>query len=343
MNRMLKLILTLLLLPVSGVVSAAWHEQQAQIMGTEIRVYLWHVDAVVAQRAVTDVLAEFRRVDNLMSSYIESSELSLVNRQAATQAVVVSDELEKLITQSLAMSVRTQGAFDVTYASVGYLYDFRNAVRPEQAAVDQQLEAINFRHIAVDQDKNTIQFSHPNVRIDLGGIAKGYAVDQAIGTLKKHAVEHAIVTAGGDTRVLGQHRDRPWVVGIQDPRISGEVVALIPLVDESISTSGDYERYFDESGIRYHHIIDPQTGDSARLVRSVSILGSESILTDALSTSVFVLGLEAGIKLIDSIEGYEAIVVDNHGKLHYSTGLQQRDERPTDKPSQANAAPAKSN
>jgi len=323
MNRMLRALLFLLLLPLSATVSAAWYEKQAEIMGTDIRVYLWHVDETIGQRAVAEVLSEFRRIDRLMSSYLESSELSLVNRQAALQPVTVSEELVKLIAQALAMSSRTDGAFDITYASVGYLYDFRNAIRPNEKQRSQHLDAISFRHVLVDEQKNTIQFSHPKVRIDLGGIAKGYAVDQAIAKLNKLSVRHAIVTAGGDTRVLGQHHDRPWVVGIKDPRQSEEVVALIPLVDESISTSGDYERYFDENGIRYHHIIDPQTGDSARTVRSVSILGAKSTVTDALSTSLFVLGLVDGIKMINKIDGYEAIVVDQQGQLHYSTGLQQ--------------------
>ncbi len=320
---MLKTMLALILLSISGVVSAAWYEEKAEIMGTDIRVYLWHDDESKGKRAVTDVMSEFRRIDALMSTYLESSELSLINRRAAHQPVAVSDELLQLIMQALELSERTDGAFDITYASVGYLYDYRNAVRPDDATIGQRLKAVNFRHVRVDQNKRTIEFNHPDVRIDLGGIAKGYAVDRAITKLTGLAVEHAIVTAGGDTRVLGQHRDRPWVVGIQDPRLNDKVVALIPLVDESISTSGDYERYFDDNGIRYHHIIDPQTGDSARAVRSVSILGATSTLADALSTSLFVLGLDDGIEVINKIEGYEAIVVDQQGKLHYSTGLQQ--------------------
>jgi len=320
---MLKILITLMLTSASAMAFGGWHEREAQVMGTEARVYFWHTDEKLSDKILDDAFAELRRIDTLMSTYKETSELSLVNREAFKAPVVVSSELVNLVTQALAVSRRSQGAFDITYASVGYLYDFPNQVRPAETIVEQRLDAVDFRHVIVNREKNSIQFSHPDVRIDLGGIAKGYAVDKVIAELKKHQIQHAMVSAGGDTRVVGRHFDRPWVVGIQDPRSSEDVVALIPLLDEAISTSGDYERFFDENGMRYHHIIDPQTGDSARAVRSVSILGPESTMADALSTSLFVLGLKKGVALIDSIEAYEAILVDQKGLLHYSTGLQQ--------------------
>lgn len=302
---------------------AGWYEVDTALMGTEVHISVWHQDNQHARVVVEDAIAEMRRINDLMSTYESSSELSLLNREASRQATVVSEELVGLINRSLEISKSTRGAFDVTYASVGYLYDYRNGTKPEKKRIQAQLPAVNFEHVVVDTQANTVTYSHPDVRVDLGGIAKGYAVDRSIEIIKQHGIEHAIVTAGGDTRVLGKKLDRPWVVGIQNPRSETEVVALIPLVDESISTSGDYERYFDEQGIRYHHIIDPKTGDSAREVRSVSILGLESTYADALSTSLFVLGLESGMQLINTIHGYEAILVDQEGRLHYSNGLQQ--------------------
>jgi len=318
----LRILITLLVLSPS-VSDAGWYEIDTTLMGTEVHLSAWHERDQQARLAVEDALTEMRRIDALMSTYEPSSELSLLNRVASRQATVVSAELLDLISRSLEISHNTRGAFDVTYASVGYLYDYRAGIRPESSDIQAQLPAVNYQHVVVNEQAKTIAYSHPDVRVDLGGIAKGYAVDRSIEILKQHGVQNAIVTAGGDTRVLGKKLDRPWVVGIQNPRSEKEVVAVIPLVNESISTSGDYERYFDEQGIRYHHIIDPKTGDSAREVRSVSILGEESTYADALSTSLFVLGLDSGMQLINTIQGYEAILVDREGQLHYSKGLQQ--------------------
>ncbi len=146
----------------------------------------------------------------------------------------------------------------------------------------------------VDPEASTVRFSREGVRIDLGGIAKGYAVDRAIGILESRGIAHASVTAGGDTRIIGDRFGRPWIVGIRHPDDAGRVVVRMPIVDAAISTSGDYERYFDEDGERYHHIIDPKTGRSAGEVRSVTLIGPDATTTDGLSTSVFVLGPERG-------------------------------------------------
>lgn len=318
----IRILITLMVLS-SSVVQAGWYEIDTTLMGTEVHVSAWHKQDQKAKLAVEDALTEMRRINALMSTYESSSELSLLNREAAQTATVVSTELLGLINRSLEISQSTRGAFDVTYASVGYLYDYRAGTKPEGKRIQAQLPAVNYQHVIINQQASTVAYSHPDVRVDLGGIAKGYAVDRSIEIIKQHGIQNAIVTAGGDTRVLGKKLDRPWVVGIQNPRSEKEVVAVIPLVNESISTSGDYERYFDEQGIRYHHIIDPKTGDSAREVRSVSILGEESTYADALSTSLFVLGLDSGMQLINTIHGYEAILVDQEGQLHYSRGLQQ--------------------
>ncbi len=319
---LIRILITLLVLS-SPVTQAGWYEVDTTLMGTDVHVSAWHKHDQQAQKAVESALTEMRRINALMSTYESSSELSLLNREASQQATVVSDELLQLINRSLEISKSTHGAFDVTYASIGYLYDYRAGTKPEDKRIQAQLPAVNYEHVVIDEQANTVAYSHPGVRVDLGGIAKGYAVDRSIEIIKQHGIENAIVTAGGDTRVLGKKLDRPWVVGIQNPRSEKDVVAVIPLVNESISTSGDYERYFDDEGIRYHHIIDPQTGDSAREVRSVSILGKESTYADALSTSLFVLGLDSGMQLINTIHGYEAILVDQEGRLHYSRGLQQ--------------------
>jgi thiamine biosynthesis lipoprotein len=184
--------------------------------------------------------------------------------------------------------------------------------------------------VKLDQATGTVRFLKSGVRINLGGIAKGYVVERGIDILRHQGIEHAIVTAGGDSRLLGDRRGRPWMVGIRDPRIEGEVALSVPLVDEAVSTSGDYERYFDEDGIRYHHIIEPSTGKPAGGVHSATVFGPDAVITDALSTSVFVMGVQRGLTLIGTLPDYESIVIDAEGKLYYSNGLTQPDAQSGD-------------
>ncbi len=297
-----------------------WRETQS-IMGTQIQVELWHKEKEIACSAIRAVMDEMNRIDLLMSPYIESSLLSRINKNAAKMPVQVGEELYGLIESSLAFSVLTEGAFDITYASVGRYYDYREGRIPDDEVLAKTIHAINYRYIEMDAEDYSISYKIEGVYIDLGGIAKGYAVDRGIEILQTHGITQALVGAGGDSRFLGDRRGTPWVVGIRDPRRESEMVAVLPLMDVSVSTSGDYERYFEKDGVRYHHIINPQTGDSAREVRSVTILGAQAIKTDALSTSVFVMGVERGLKLINEMQEFDAIIVDGRGRLHFSDSL----------------------
>ena len=302
--------------------AAEWAIRDASIMGTTIHAEVWHPDQALAEQMAEEVMQLMERVNAQMSPYLEDSELSRINREAAIRPVKVSPELLGLIADSLDYSQLTGGAFDITYASVGYLYDYRQAIRPDSEQIRANLAGINFSHIQLDWTANTVAFAAPGVRIDLGGIAKGYAVDLAIERARELGIKHMLVSAGGDTRILGDRNGRPWIIGVRHPVDRDRVIAKIPLVNEAISTSGDYERYFDEDGVRYHHIIDPKTGDSARSVHSVTIIGPVATDTDALSTSVFVMGPKRGLDLLNSIARIEGIIVDADGNLLYSNGLQ---------------------
>lgn len=291
-------------------------------MGTEVSVYLWHDDEVTGREAVDAVFLEVARIDHLMSTYIADSRISEINREAAQRPVEAGDELFRLIRRSLDISVLTRGAFDITFDSVGQHYDFRERRRPDQQTISTELPRLDYRLVETNRDHGTIRFLAEGVRINLGGIAKGYTVERGIETLKRYGVLHARVTAGGDTRLLGDRRGEPWIVGVQDPRDSDKVAITIPLENEAISTSGDYERFFIEGSERYHHIIEPSTGKPAGEVRSVTIIGPDAVLTDALSTSVFVMGVDQGLRLIATLPDYEGIVIDKDGKMFYSGGLQ---------------------
>ena len=321
-KHLLFLLLLLWLLMLSpGNATAEWYRQDAAIMGTAIAVDLWDEDESRGRALTQAVIDEMHRIDELMSTYKPGSELSRINARAADEAIPVSPELLALIQRALGFSQLTDGAFDITYASAGQYYDYREGIRPSSRQLAQALPAIDYHHVRIDPQAATIRFLYPGVRIDLGGIAKGYAVDRCIAILQAAGVKSAMVNAGGDTRVLGKHWKQPWMVGIRDPRNEEGLVTMIPLEDTAISTSGDYERYFEKDGVRFHHILNPRTGMSTSGVRSVSIIGAEATTTDALSTSVFVMGTEPGLKLVDSLPDIEAIIIDNQGRMFYSKGL----------------------
>ncbi len=298
-----------------------WWRESQPIMGTVVAVEVRSEGRASACSAIAAVMTEMKRIDALMTTWSPDSELSRLNREAPKRYVPIEAELFDLIDRSLDFSRMTAGAFDVTYASAGRFYDFRQGIRPDDAELEKAVNAIDYRYLLLDRKHKAIRYRHPEVFVDLGGIAKGYAVDRSIEILEAHGVSEAMVSAGGDSRIVGDRGGEPWVVGVRDPRVRGANVALLPLMDVSVSTSGDYERFFEDNGTRYHHIIDPTTGDSARGVRSVTILGADALMTDALSTSVFVMGLEEGIALIDALNGVDAIVVDGEGRLHVSRDL----------------------
>ena len=292
-------------------------------MGTEVSVYLWHENEAEGLRLAEAVFTEVVRIDELMSTYKESSRISAVNRDAATKAVIAGAELASLVQRALDISVLTRGAFDITYESVGQHYDFRERRRPDDATIAAERMLIDYRLVEVDRVASSVRFLKQGVRINLGGIAKGYVVERGVDILRRNGIEHAIVTAGGDSRLLGDRRGRPFMIGIRDPRQDGEVAIRVPLEEEAISTSGDYERYFEEDGVRYHHIIQPSSGEPAGGVHSATVFGPDAVMTDALSTSVFVMGVDLGLRLIAGLPDYESIVIDAEGRVYYSDGLDQ--------------------
>ena len=312
------------LLSLAAPVHADWVRRITDgIMGTRITVELWADDKDKGEQAIDALLDEMRHVDDSMSTYKPTSEVSQVNAKAADGPMHISKELFDLLVTAKEYSVITDGAFDITYASVGYLYDFRKHVRPNEAQIHKALPAVNFRHVLLDHKQQTVQFSQKGVRIDLGGIAKGYSVDRGIDVLKSRGFTRMYVSAGGDSRIVGDRFGKPWMVGIRDPRKGeGEVITRIPLVDAAISTSGDYERFFEEAGVRYHHIIDPHTGHSASKVRSATVIGPYATRTDGLSKTAFVLGPEKAMEIYNRIDDIDAIIVKLDGTVIYSKGIE---------------------
>jgi len=305
----------------SASVAAGWFRAEEAIMGTEVSVELQAASREEAEAAIAAVMAEMHRIDATMSPHKADSELSLVNAGAASAPVVVSEGMFGLLSRALAFSRLSDGAFDITFASAGHLYDYRAGVAPDASALDDALPLIDWRHLTLDAATRSVRFARAGVRIDLGGFAKGHAVDNAVAILRRLGIANAMVAAGGDSHVMGTRGTRPWTVAIRDPRREGGVVAVLPLQDVSISTSGDYERFFERDGVRCHHLLDPRTGRSPAGVRSVTIIADDGLTTEAFSKTVFVLGVEDGLRFVEAHAGVDAVIVDAQGALHYSAGL----------------------
>ena len=298
-----------------------WLSREEPIMGTSVRVELWSEDRAAGEAAIAAVMERMHYFDETMSPFKPDSELSRINRAASAGPVSISRSMVDVIARSIEFSELSEGAFDITFASVGHLYDYRLRIHPSEDELAQARAAIGYRNLILDPQACTIRFARPGVRIDLGGFAKGLAVDDGAAILQERGIRNAIVTAGGDSHILGDRRGRPWTIGIRDPRKASEMVAVLPLQDVALSTSGDYERYFEQDGIRYHHLIDPATGKSPSGVRSVTVVAPDGLTSEALTKCVFVMGVEKGMRLVESFDGVDAVVVDAAGALHYSSGL----------------------
>jgi len=309
---------------ISPPAAANWYHQQRDLMGTRVSVDFGVADGALAADCSERVFAEMRRIEALMSTYRDDSEITRVNDNAALEPVAISAELKRLIERSIDFSKLSGGAFDITYASIGYAYDYRQHRQPDDATVAAKLPAIDYRHIELEG--NRVHFSRPGVRIDLGGIAKGYAVDRAVDIAGKCGISRAMISAGGDSRIVGDHDGRPWMIGIRHPRQDDGIALRLPLSDSAISTSGDYERYFiADDGKRVHHILNPATGRPSQGSWSATVIGPDAMTTDALSTTIFILGADKGLALIEKLDGFDAIVIDSGGTVHYSSGFEVPD------------------
>tara|TARA_R110001592_G_scaffold52649_8_gene161287 strand:+ start:17194 stop:18177 length:984 start_codon:yes stop_codon:yes gene_type:complete len=301
---------------------AQWQQFSYVAMTTSISLVFWEEDRQKAEGISQEVFDSFDRIEQRMSRYIDSSELSMVNRLAFTDSIVVSPALFSVLHSAQNISKLSQGAFDISFASIGYMYDFRQQLKPSDNDIQQNLDLFHYQNILLDAEKRTVSFAKKGMLLDLGGIAKGYSVDQGIMILKKYGVTSAHLSAGGDMRLLGDKRGSPWLIGIRNPRDESKQSIVLPLSNTAVSTSGDYERFFiDDKGERMHHILSPKTGKPVKGMMSVTILADKAITSDGLSTAVFVLGVKEGLALINKLNGIDAILIDEFGKVHYSEGL----------------------
>ncbi len=296
------------------------------LMGTEMEITVVSADEKAAHKAIDAAFAEIRRIEELMSTYIPESQVSKINSAAGDKAVRVDKELLSLIKKSKEYAELTDGGFNIAVGPLIKLWKIAEGENiPGSEEIKRAKEIINYKDIAVDEKKSAVFLRKKGMAIDLGGIAKGYASDRAEIVLKKNGIVSGIVAVAGDINAFGKKADgNKWRVGIQHPRKKDAFIGIIELEDEAVSTSGDYERFFIKDGKRYHHIIDPKTGKPADKCQSVTIVAKEATATDALSTGIFVIGLEKGMELIERLPDVEGIIIDAKGNISVSSGLKNR-------------------
>ncbi|MFT5292135.1 MAG: thiamine biosynthesis lipoprotein [Planctomycetota bacterium] len=292
------------------------------VMGTDLLLEACGPDPEALDKALDAAEKEIRRVEDLMTDW-RPSPLTVLNDHAGQGPVPVVAELLDLIERGLAVGKLTGGAFDITYAGAGRLWDFKAdpPVLPTEEQVKAALKNVGYGRVTVDRAAGTIELP-ADMRIGLGGIAKGYGVDRAMAVLLEHGIKHALVSAGGDMKVLGRKLGEPWRIAVKHPRDDERALAVLPVTNTCVMTSGDYERFFEVDGRRYHHILDPRTGYPATGCASGTIMAQDAAFADAMATALCVLGPAEGIALINRLPRVEGIAVGLDGNVLMSEGLQ---------------------
>ena len=290
------------------------------LMGTVVEVIVISDKEDVARKSIADAFSAMERVDRLMSNFKEDSDISRINRGAGIEDVAVDKDVIEVIKKSIYYSEISNGAFDITIGGVEELYKFEDKGRmPEKGKFKNSVSLVGYKNIIING--NTVRLTKKGMKLDLGGIAAGYAVDKGIDTIKKNGVVDALINAGGDIRVIGESENGKWKIGILHPREENKLINTLTLKDISVTTSGDYRKYFISGGKRYHHILNPSTGLPTEGVQSVTIIAPLAVDSDALATAVFVLGKKKGMEMIERLKDVEGIIIASDGLAIYSSGV----------------------
>lgn len=294
-------------------------------MGSRFEITVVAQDSVQGNQYIDVAVEEIRRIEKLISSWDPESQTSLINNNAGVQAVEVDVELFQLIERALKISKLTQGAFDISFASMERIWKFDGSMKemPSEEVIKASVSKVGYENILLDPKTHSVFLPQSGMRIGFGAIGKGYAADKAKALLQKIGVPGGIINASGDLTTWGTQADgSDWMVAITNPLNKEQVFSWMPVVNAAVVTSGNYEKYVEFNGIRYTHIIDPRTGYPSTGVRSVTIFTKTAELADALSTSVFVMGLETGLDFINQLKGVECIIVSDDNSIHTSKNIE---------------------
>lgn len=295
-----------------------------KLMGTRFEITVVAPNEDIGYINIDEAVSEIQRIEKIISSWDENSETSLINKNAGIAPVKVSPELFGLIERAIKISEITDGAFDITYASMDNIWKFDGSMDsiPTEEQIKKELAKVGYEKIVLDPDTKTVFLPESGMKIAFGAIGKGYAADRAKELLVSKDVKGGIINASGDlttwgTKVTGEK----WLVGIANPLSKDKVFSWLPVIESSVATSGNYEKFITYKGKKYSHIIDPRTGYPTTGINSVSIFAKQAELCDALATAVFIMGKDVGLHMINQIDGVEAVVVDSDNKIHKSSGI----------------------
>lgn len=287
------------------------------LLGTVVEIQVRDADDKKAEDAISKAFAEMKRIEDLFTTFDNKSPVSRINNSADT-IINVESEIYNLIVICDSITKLSNGCFDVSLNNIIRVWGFDSDNRhiPEASVIDSALKLSGWKDVKLFGENKI--FKQRKVELNFGAIAKGYAVDKAINILRKSGIKQALVNAGGEVSVIGNN----WIVGIQHPDEINSIIKRIKLNGYTVATSGDYEQYFEVDGVRYHHILDPETGYPSKGLQSVTIINKSNAFADALATAVFVMGEEKGMKLIESLDDTEVMIIDERGRISYSTGFE---------------------
>lgn len=322
----LKSLITIFAILFSVVCSAQQpYKRTLKLMGSRFDVTVVAKDSIAAHKHIDTAVAEITRIEKLISSWDASSQTSAINRNAGIKPVKVDVELFELIERAIGISKLTDGAFDVSYASMDRIWKFDGSmtVMPSEEEITASVSKVGCQNIVLDKENSTVFLKLEGMKIGFGAIGKGYAADKAKDLLISKGVPSGIINASGDMNTWGkQANGSEWKVAITNPMDKNKVFALLPITNGAVVTSGNYEKFVNFNGKRYTHIIDPRTGYPSSGIISVTVFAPKAELADALATSVFVMGIEAGLDRINQLPKIECIIIDDKGNITKSKNIE---------------------
>lgn len=295
-----------------------------KLMGARFDITIVGSDSLSAEKNIDTVIREIKRIEYLISDWIDTTQVSRVNQQAGVKPVKVDKELLELTKRAIHLSELTNGAFDISFAAMEKIWRFDGTMTtmPAPEDVKKARARVGYRNIIIDSTNSTIFLRLKGMKIGFGALGEGYAADRCRELMMIKGVEAGIVNGSGDMNTWGKQPDgRSWNIGITDPFKKGELIAVVPLVNTAVVTSGSYEKFAEINGIRYSHIINPATGYPATGLTSVTVFGPSAELANGFSTSLMVMGRKKGMKLLKGFPGYSCIIISDKGKFFWSGNL----------------------
>lgn len=320
--KKLFLILTTLYLPLCF--GQIVFTKKSFLLGSPFEITVVAKDTVQATNYTELAIKEVKRIENLISDWIPTTQISQINKNAGISPVKVNAEVYNLIERAIKISNLTNGAFDISYASIDKIWKFDGSMKkmPTDQEIKKSVEKIGYKNIILNKTDTTVFLKNKGMKLGLGGIGQGYIADKIKELLQKEKCVAGLVNVSGDINTWGKMPNgNNWTIGIINPMNKNKVFATFPLIDSAVETSGSYEKFVTFNGKRYSHIIDPRTGYPSSGIVSVSVFAKQTEIADALATGIFVLGTDVGLDLVNQLNGIECIIVDDKGNIHHSKNI----------------------